>query len=505
MPLNGESATIATELQYADGDQRRAPFVEDLAGRIAQPRTSFHMPGHRHHVAGNPSLSGLISPDLLRSDLSEMSGVDYLHAALGPMREAEELAAAAFGADRTFFLVNGSTGGNHAAILSAVGEGQKILLPRASHRSVLTSLILSHSVPVYIPPLYHPDLGLPLAVDITEAERLVREHPDIAAIHVTSPSYYGFTSDLPALARLADAIDVPLLVDEAHGAHFSFHPGLPVSALDAGAELVVQSSHKTLGSLTQSSMLHWRQGRVDRRRVEETVAMLQSSSPNVLLTASLDGARQLMATRGEFLLERALTVAHEALTAIRAIPGLWCYGSEVVGRGAVHDYDPTRLLVGLGDLSVTGYEAARWLQGQWGIEVEVSGRDHLLFSLSFAASPQDITLLLTALETLATEHRVLESGRTPAARRNPEFDIPRMRLTPREAFFASSTRRALRSASDEICAEWVIPYPPGIPVLVPGEVIDGATIDHLEQMAADGATIVGPDDPTLQSVRVVTA
>jgi arginine decarboxylase len=495
---------VVEEPQHAEAGQSRAPFLEDLARRIEQPRTSFHMPGHRHHVAGNPALSGLISPDLLRSDLSEMSGVDYLHSALGPMREAEDLAAAAFGADRTFFLVNGSTGGNQAAILSSIGEGQKILLPRASHRSVLTSLILSHSVPVYIPPLYHPDLGLPLAVDIAEAERLVQEHPDIAAIHVTSPSYYGFTSDLPALARLADAIGVPLLVDEAHGGHFTFHPGLPMSALDAGAEVVVQSIHKTLGSLTQSAMLHWRQGRIDRRRVEEAVAMLQSSSPNVLLTASLDGARQLMATRGKFLLERALTVADEARSAIRAIPGLWCYGSDVVGRGAVHNYDPTKLLVGLGDLSVTGYDAARWLEQQWGIEVEISGRDHLLFSLSFAHSPQDKTLLVTALEALTTHHRVVANGGTPEARRNPEFDIPRMRLTPQEAFFASSTRRPLRSAGDEICAEWVIPYPPGIPVLVPGEVIDGATIDYLEQMVADGVTLVGPGDPTLQSVRVVT-
>jgi arginine decarboxylase len=505
MSLNLESTLVAEEHQYADVDQSRAPFVEDLARRIEQPRTSFHMPGHRHHVAGNPSLSGLISPDLLRSDLSEMSGVDYLHGALGPMREAEDLAAAAFGADRTFFLVNGSTGGNQAAILSALGEGQKILLPRASHRSVFTSLILSHSIPVYIPPLYHPDLSLPLAVDVAEAERLVHEHPDIAAIHVTSPSYYGLTSDLPALARLADQMGIPLLVDEAHGGHFSFHPSLPISALGAGAEMAVQSTHKTLGSLTQSSMLHWRQGRIHRRRIEEVVAMLQSSSPSVLLTASLDSARQLMATQGRVLLERTIALGHAARAAVREIPGLWCYGPELVGHGGVHDYDPTKLLVGLGDLGLSGYDAARWLEKQWGIEVEISGRDHLLFSLSFADSAQDTTVLLAALAALASHHRPVDITTSRARRRSSEFDIPRMELTPREAFFASSAPRTIRSANGEICAEWIIPYPPGIPVLAPGEVIDSATIDLLEEMVSDGATIVGPEDPALHSVRVVTA
>lgn len=484
-------------------DQSRAPFVEDLARRIDHPRTSFHMPGHKHRVAGNPALSELMSPDILSSDLSEMSGVDYLHAAHGPLREAENLAAAAFGADRTFFLVNGSTAGNQAALLSTIHQGQKVLLPRASHRSVLTALILSHAVPVYIPPVYHPDVGLPLAVDVAAAERLVAKHPDIAAIHATSPSYYGFTSDLPALAGLADRVGVPLLVDEAHGAHFSFHPSLPRSALDAGAQVAVQSTHKTLGSLTQTSMLHWRNGHIPCRRMEQMLAMLQSSSPSVLLTASLDSARRLMATQGRSLLDRTLALAFEARTAIRAIPGLWCHGPELVGRGAVHNYDPTKLLVGLDELGMSGYEAARRLQLEAGIEVEMSGRDHLLFSLTFADSAGEVELLMGALAALAS--RDGPSGRGSQHTRPPlQPAIPRMALAPREAFFAPSTSQALRASLHEVCAEWIIPYPPGIPAVAPGEVLDGSTIDYLEEMVADGATMVGSEDPALRSVRVVT-
>jgi lysine decarboxylase len=484
--------------------QSEAPFVEDVARRIEQSRTSFHMPGHKHRVNASPAISHLISRDLLRSDLSEMSGVDYLHAASGPLREAEDLAAAAFGADRTFFLINGSTGGNHAAILSAVGPGQKILLPRASHRSVLTALILSDAVPVYIPPTYHPHLGLPTAVDAVAAERLIKEHPDIAAIQITSPSYYGLASDLPAFARLAGRSGVPLLVDEAHGGHFSFHQSLPVSALEAGAEIVVQSTHKTLGSLTQSSMLHWRNGHVPRRRVEQAVAMLQSSSPNVLLTASLDSARHLIATKGHSLLERAVALGQEARASISAIPGLWCYGPELVERGGVKDYDPTKLLVGLQGLDVTGYDADRWLAQEWDVEVEISGPDHLLFSLTFADSVEEVARLVAALTALSSRFLSGVGDDRFTTRRSHDFIIPRMALTPREAFFARSRPVALRAARGETCAEWIMPYPPGIPVLAPGEVIDGATVDCLEEIVADGAMMVGAEDATLRSVRVVS-
>jgi arginine/lysine/ornithine decarboxylase len=489
--------------QNTTADQAIAPFVEDLTRRIDRPRTSFHMPGHKHDPGSIPALTQLAGGDLVRSDLSEMSGVDYLHAASGPLRQAEGLAASAFGADRTFFLVNGSTGGNHAAMLSAIGDGQKVLLPRASHRSILTALILTNAVPVYISPRYHPVVGLPLAVDLSDAERLAEEHPDIAAIQITSPGYYGFTSDVLGFARLADRMGVPLLVDEAHGSHFSFHPSLPLSALHAGADLVVQSTHKTLGSLTQSSMLHWRHGRVERRRVEEVVAMLQSSSPSVLLTASLDSARLLMATSGPELLTRAVALADQARSAIGNIPGLRCHGSDLLGRAGVHDYDRTKILVRVGDLGLTGYEVAVMLDAEWGIEVEMSDRDHVLFSLTFADTADDVALLVTALTSIASRSPVNGSPHVATFARVPAFPIPERVLGPREAFFAPSQPVGSSEAPGRVCAEWIIPYPPGIPVLAPGEVIDQSTLDGLHAIVADGATIVGAEDQTLGSIRVI--
>jgi arginine/lysine/ornithine decarboxylase len=440
---------------------------------------------------------------LFRSDLSEIGGLDYLHAPTGPLDQAQRLAAEAFGADYTRFLINGSTVGNHAAVLSCVRPGQKVLVARASHRSVYAALLLSDAVPIFIPPRYHRDAGVPLAVDVTDVAELLREHPDIAAIHITSPSYYGTTTNVAACAHLARSAGVPLLVDEAHGAHFCFHPALPDSALQAGADLTVQSTHKTLGALYQASMLHGRRGIVAEGRVQQTLAMLQSSSPSALLLASLDAARATMATEGRCLLEGTVTLAERARTAIGAIPGLRCYGAELIGSGGVHDYDRTKLLIRVSGLGLTGFEAGSRLARRYGVEVELCDAAHVLCSLTIYDTADDVARLLSALTGLARDipcERAAE--REPCVRSWP--GIPVQAMSAREAAFAPSQPCPLHDAVGMICAESVIPYPPGIPVLLPGEVISAEVVAFCEQLTADGAKIVGAADARLCTIQVVT-
>jgi len=481
-------------------DQSRAPFAEDLIRRAGLKRTSFHMPGHKQTGSGTPLLRQHLGDAMFRADLAEMSGIDYLEAPVDTLLEAQALAAEAFGADRTFFLVNGSSGGNHAALLSAVRPGDKVILPRASHRSVFAALLLAGAEPVYVAPEFHPATGLPLATRASDVARAVDRHPDASAVHVTSPSYYGFCSDVRAIGAAAHQANMPLLVDEAHGAHFCFHPALPEPALKAGADITVQSIHKTAGSLYQSSVLHLRQNRVRPEALEQALGMLQSSSPSALLLASLDEARSTLATRGHELLEGCIELAEEARHRINGIAGLLCYGRELVGRGGVVDYDPTKLLIGVAGLSVTGYRAAQWLMSARSVEVEFADKRHLLCSLTLADSASDVATLIDSLTALAVDHR----GQVKSAVESLAWPAPPTTVLPlRDASFAVTRRLPLADAEGEVCAETAMLYPPGIPLLLPGELIDRDCIRFLRRSVAEGATLAGVADLRLDTIAVV--
>ncbi|CAG0932104.1 arginine decarboxylase [Thermoflexales bacterium] len=488
--------------QPTQPDQTRAPFFDSLVS-TRQHRTpvSFHMPGHKFNAALLPELTDFFGAGVFTGDLNEaVPSIDYLHAPTGALAEAQQLAAAAMGADHTFFLINGSTVGNQAMLLAAVRDGQKVIIPRAAHRSVYAGLILSGATPIYIAPRVHPQVHFPLAVELSAVRDRLDEHPDVVAIHVTSPNYYGYLSDVSGLVELAHTRNIPLLVDEAHGAHLCFHPDLPHSAVSHGADAVVQSPHKTLGALTQAAWLHLNGERVSFTLLQYLLAILQSSSPNVTFTGSLDSARRQMALHGKQLLDRTLELAQRARTAIRAIPGLWCYGDDLIGAYGIAAYDPTKLVIRVTDTGLTGKEFAAELWARGNITVEFADLWQVICSVTIADTPDKIERLIAALRNIAQDQR----GGDPTARVELATPpLPQLILNPRQATFRSARRVRLIEACGEVCAEQVIPYPPGIPLLMPGEVISAEMIDYVQYLLREQIKIVGPEDLQLSTVRVI--
>lgn len=483
-------------------DHTRAPFFDALAAEKSFAPRSFHMPGHKFRGALLPDLARWLGEDWARADVNECSpAVDYLHAPGPALREAQLLAADLAGADATFFLVNGATAGNQAMLLAAARDGQKVIVSRASHRSVYAGLILSGAQPVYVPASVHPRTGLPLAVSTDAIASALAAHPDAVAVQITGINYYGYLPDVPTLAALAHAHDLPLLVDEAHGAHLGLHPALPRSAVQHGADVVVQSPHKTLGALTQAAWLHVVGERVGRTALTQALALLQSSSPSVLLTGSLDLVRRLMALDGRRLIGRAVALAARARDSIRAIPGLDCYGPELIDPAhGIAAHDPTKLVIDVRDSGLTGTQLQTRLREQSRVGVEFADPAHIICSLTIADDDESVDVLLDALRRAVAGPREARAADAPVVDLPP---IPPMALTPRQAFGAPTVAVPLDDAVGRVCGEQVMPYPPGIPLVLPGEVVGAEHVAFLRAQLAHGVRLVGPEDPGLQTLRVM--
>lgn len=483
-------------------DQTRMPFLESLVTERNRWQTSFHMPGHKGTMTLHPLLEDYLGGNLLPADLVEINGIlDYLHSPKGTLREAQVLAAAAYGADYTFFLINGSTVGNEAAVMSVSSAEQKVIMTRASHRSVYGGVVLSGAMPVYIEPEYHPQVGFPLAVRAEVVQRLIEANDNVAAVHITSPNYYGVLSDTATIANIAHQHNAALLVDEAHGSHLNFHEKLPASATRLGADMIIQSTHKTQGALTQASMLHVNQSnRVNLARVGQVLSLLQSSSPSSILLATLDFARMQMATQGHTLLEGIIELSQSARQQIQEIDGLWCYGDDLIGTNGIFAYDPTKLIIRVTDAGLTGFEAANKLRHEHGIDAEFSDLRQVICSVTIGDTAASVGKLVNALRMLASEKRAPLKF---AEEVSPPDSLPQQHISPREAYFAQSRFVPIAEAVGEIVAENVIPYPPGIPLLVPGEMLEQRHLEYLRYIMSKGSGVVGTEDKTLKTLRIV--
>lgn len=487
-------------------DQTETPLLTALAIAANRSHTPFYAPGHKQGQGVLAAFQALVGDSALRADLPELPELDNLFSPAGPIRAAQALAAAAFGADETYFLANGSTCGIEAAVLAVCSPGDKILVPRNAHQSVWAALVLSGALPVYCPPLDDQRWDLALGITAQQVEQALVAHPDLSAVLVVSPSYHGVCSDLEAIAQCVHAHGAVLVVDEAHGAHLGFHEQLPQSAIAAGADLAIQSTHKTLAALSQASMLHVQGQRVNCDRLRQALRLTQSTSPNSLLLASLDAARQQMATTGGALLARTLEIGQRVRSRLSTLPPLAVFSPSDLRAVSEHfQLDMTRLVVDVSGLGITGFTADEFLHEALGVTAELPTLRQLAFILSYGNTEADGDRLIQALQTLVARSPSWEPD-LPARMASPPadnfaFNVPLM--TPREAFFAVSRTVSLAAAVGEICADIICPYPPGIPVLLPGEVITEEAIAHLQNLRDSGATITGGSDAEGQMLRTI--
>ncbi len=436
------------------------------------------------------ALMGMLA---LAADTTQVLDLDDIHRPRTALKAAMDLAAQAWGADRTWFLVNGSSCGNLAMIMATVGPGQEILVPRAAHRSVHGALVLSGACPVYLESPQDEEMGVHHPVEPEVLARTLKAHPQARAVFFTSVTPYGAAAAVEDLVTLGHQRELPVLVDEAWGPHLAFHPDLPTSALAAGADLVVHSAHKLLSALSQASMMHQSGHRVDAARVEVALRMLQSTSPNCLLVASLDSARRQVALHGTRDWQSALDLADAARETLTLVPGLRCLGPDRCAR-----YDRTRLVVSALELGYTGVDLERHLRDREGIQVEMSDLRNIVVLVTPGHQSRDLERLVTGLRRLPRREGPVRIPSLAAT-----FPSPEQAMTPREAFYASTCVVPISQAAGRICAEFLTPYPPGIPLLCPGEVFCAGHVDHLARALAAGIPLEGPADPTLQTVRVV--
>lgn len=470
-------------------DQYRTPLFDAMVALAEAKKVSFHTPGHKSGKGIATRFVKYVGHKIFSIDLTTLDEVDSLQRPKGVIKEAQELAAKAYGADRTFFLVNGTSVGNHAMVMTACNPGTGILMARNCHKSVLAGVILSGATPHFIYPEMDHGLKMTLNVGFDSVKKAIREHPWIKTLFLTSPNYYGVCAELERTIRFAHEHDMTVLVDEAHGPHLGFHPELPSSAMSAGADMCVQSTHKIIGGMTQASVLHARGGRVNMDTLAGVLKFVQTTSPSYILMASLDLARMQMATEGEKLLKGALTLARRARARLNKIPGVRCLDKPTVTGRGMGDLDETKLAINVSGLGLSGYEVSQRLNLDYDIQVEMADPFHVLVIVSIGDRRDDINRLVTALELISVE----AAGAAPAGLWESGLSAFRnaQGLTPREAFFAPHELVPFEEASGRLSSEIVTVYPPGIPILVPGEVITGDVMDYLKDVMGLGGTVDG--------------
>jgi arginine decarboxylase len=483
------------------------PLVKALIECANQFHAPFYTPGHKKGAGISQVLLDTFGEAVFRFDLPELTELDNLFAPEGAILAAQELAADIFGAEKTWFLVNGSTCGVEAAILATCGMGDKIILPRNVHSSAIAGLILSGAIPIFLEPEYDPILDIAHSITPAAVAAALQTHPDIKAVMMVYPTYYGVCGDVNAIAKIVHQHHIPLIVDEAHGAHFAFHPDLPTSALAAGADITVQSIHKTLGAMTQASMLHLQGILVDSDRVSKALQLVQSTSPSYILMASLDAARQQMALFGENLMSQTLKLADIAKEQINQILGLSVLESpNPANLSGFIRLDQTRLTVNVSGLGLTGFSADEILEDKLNIRSELASLKNITFIISIGNSLVDIERLIQGFQQLksdfsSTNTRNLTSQGITLLE-NQTF-TNNYQISPREAFFSTSQTLNLRESIGYISAETICPYPPGIPILIPGEVIRESAIEYLIAVQTMGGKITGLADSTLKTIRVI--
>ncbi|AIE59498.1 aminotransferase class I/II-fold pyridoxal phosphate-dependent enzyme [Bacillus methanolicus] len=480
--------------------QSQTPLFSGLIKHAKKNPVQFHIPGHKKGAGIDPDFRNFIGDNALSIDLINIGPLDDLHQPKGIIKEAQDLAAEAFGADHTFFSVQGTSGVIMTMVMSVCGPGDKIIVPRNVHKSVMSAIVFSGAVPIFIHPEIDENLGISHGITTEAVAKALEQHPDAKGVLVINPTYFGMVADLKEIVSIAHKYNVPVLVDEAHGTHIHFHDDLPLSAMQAGADMAASSVHKLGGSMTQSSILNVREGLISPKRVQSILSMLTTTSTSYLLLASLDVARKRLATEGKELLDKTIELAQSLRKKINEIEHLYCVGDEILGSKATFDYDPTKLTISVKDLGITGYDAEKWLREKYNIEVELSDLYNILCIVTPGDTEKEAQILLEALKNLSKEfHHQAEKVKVQVMLP----DIPVLALTPRDAFYAETEVVPFEKSEGRIIAEFVMVYPPGIPIFIPGEIITKENLLYIKKNIEAGLPVQGPEDYELKTLRVI--
>jgi arginine decarboxylase len=483
-------------------DHSRAPVLEALQEFRRRGDVVFGPPGHKQGRGADPRVVEILGEGVFASDVLTLNGLDDRRQSQGIVSQAEDLMADAVRAEKAFFSTCGSSLSVKTAIMSVAGPGEKLLISRNAHKSVISGLIVSGVQPVWVHPHWDPDRHLAHPPEPEDVRSALQAHPDAKGMLLISPTDWGTCADIAGVAEVCHAADVPLIVDEAWGAHLPFHPDLPAWGMDAGADLVVTSVHKMGGAIEQSSVFHLQGERIDPDVLSAREDLLGTTSSSALVYLTLDGWRRQMVEQGEELLGRALERAARVRTAIDGMTGLDLMGREVVGPGAAFDLDPLVMTIDVRGLGITGYQASEWLRADR--HVDIGSADACRISARLTHSDDDETerLLVDCL-------RALVDG-ADSIGKAPRVDLPAPRslelesaMTPRDAFFARVEQVPAADAVGRVAAEMISPYPPGVPVLAPGEVISQEAVDYLTTGVAAGMLVPDAADSSMETLRVV--
>ncbi|HAA24735.1 MAG TPA: arginine decarboxylase [Ruminiclostridium sp.] len=477
-------------------DQNRAPIYEALQRFREMRVVPFDVPGHKHG-RGNPELTAFLGEKCVSIDVNSMKPLDNLCHPVSVIKEAELLAADAFGAAYAFLMVGGTTSSVQSMVLSTCKRGDKIILPRNVHRSVINALVLCGAVPVYVNPGVDRKLGISLGMQREQVARAIAENPDAVAVLINNPTYYGICSDLRAIVKMAHDANMLCLVDEAHGTHFYFGENMPVSAMQAGADMAAVSMHKSGGSLTQSSLLLIGE-KMNPGHVRQIINLTQTTSGSYLLMSSLDISRRNLALCGKTIFAEVVEMAEYAREEINSIGGYYAFGRELINENSIYDFDPTKLSVHTRDIGLAGIEVYDILRDEYDIQIEFGDIGNVLAYLSIGDRLQEVERLVSALAEIRRRYQ-----KDPAGLLSQEYIDPEVVVSPQEAFYANKKSLPISESVGCVCSEFVMSYPPGIPIIAPGERITKEILDYIMYAKIKGCSLTGPEDPDIQYINVL--
>ena len=478
-------------------DQSRAPIFEALERYKSMRIVPFDVPGHKRGK-GNPELTKFLGEKCLTVDVNSMKPLDNLCHPVSVIKEAEELAARAFGAQHAFFMVNGTTSAVQSMIMSVCKRGDKIIMPRNVHRSAINALIISGAVPVYVNPSINKQLGIPLGMSVADVKKAIEQNPDAKAVLVNNPTYYGICSDLRTITKLAHQHGMKVLVDEAHGTHFYFGENLPVSAMAAGADMAAVSMHKTGGSLTQSSFLLSNHPDLHQGYIRQIINLTQTTSGSYLLLSSLDLSRRNLALHGKEIFARVKELAQYTREEINKLGGFYAFSSELIDGDAIFDFDTTKLSVHTRDIGLAGIEVYDLLRDEYDIQIEFGDIGNILAIISVGDNMFVMERLISAMAEIKRIYQKDKAGMY-----DHEYINPEVVMTPQEAFYAAKRAMPIEQSAGQICSEFVMCYPPGIPILAPGERITQEILDYIAYAKEKGCFLTGTEDIHIENINVV--